>query len=258
MEFKVGDRVKLIGYDCYYYSALERHIGATGTIIKIEEDGEVCVVFDEDVGGHTLGGRCKDGHGHRIYKKDLELMSHQFKVGDRIQFKSWEEMEEEYSVDYDDDIVLGKSKYFYETDKELCGSYATIHEIEETEAGTRVYLVDFEIEDYLDNDDADDEFWIECIKPFNGKPSKDSKSDKQRNYSLSDEENRVLSGLYSYTYIARDSNGLIFAYINKPVKDIGGLQWYSKSLYKEIPRNLFKFIKWGDNPMEIEKLKGGK
>lgn len=53
-----------------------------------------------------------------------------------------------------------------------------------------------------------------------------------------------------YKYIARDKDGSLFAYVEKPVIDVGGLQWYGKE-YKALDSELLKEIKWGDEPVEI-------
>lgn len=54
----------------------------------------------------------------------------------------------------------------------------------------------------------------------------------------------------AYRYIARDKDGKLFAYIDKPVRDVGGTQWYSER-YKAIDAGLFPNIKWTDDPLEI-------
>ena len=67
-------------------------------------------------------------------KEELEDKKphHDFKVGDRVQFKSWKEMEEEFGLDGDGDIHLGKTN-FVKRMKYLCGTYATIKHITDDE-----------------------------------------------------------------------------------------------------------------------------
>ncbi len=60
-----------------------------------------------------------------------------FKVGERVQFKTWSEMEKEFGVDFIGSINCEYS--FTRTMRCLCGTYATIEIID----GTRVYLKDF-------------------------------------------------------------------------------------------------------------------
>lgn len=59
-----------------------------------------------------------------------------FKVGERVQFKTWAEMETEYGVDFFG--IKCEYKFTYNM-RHLCGSYATIEKID----GERVYLKDF-------------------------------------------------------------------------------------------------------------------
>lgn len=60
-----------------------------------------------------------------------------FKVGERVQFKTWSEMEKEFVTDFDGNI----DTYFHFTRRmeHLCGTYATIEKID----GKIVYLKDF-------------------------------------------------------------------------------------------------------------------
>lgn len=60
-----------------------------------------------------------------------------FKVGERVQFKTWAEMETEFGVDFFGSINCEYS--FTRTMRCLCGTYATIEIID----GTRVYLGNF-------------------------------------------------------------------------------------------------------------------
>ena len=62
-----------------------------------------------------------------------------FKVGDRVQIKTWKEMEKEYGLDKDGDI---RCRNVFNTDmKHLCGTFATISRIGQN--GCDVYLQDF-------------------------------------------------------------------------------------------------------------------
>lgn len=62
---------------------------------------------------------------------------HQFKVGDRVRFKTWEQMEKEYGLDEYGEIRT--TTIFTECMKHLCGTFATIKTIE----GNEVILSDF-------------------------------------------------------------------------------------------------------------------
>lgn len=63
-----------------------------------------------------------------------------FNVGERVQFKTWSEMEKEFGFDGIGNINCKYMKYmFVQSMKHLCGTYATIKEID----GKRVYLKNF-------------------------------------------------------------------------------------------------------------------
>ena len=49
-----------------------------------------------------------------------------FKIGERVRFKSWRQMCQEFYVDSAGDIVLPNEEFFLEEMKALCGTYATI------------------------------------------------------------------------------------------------------------------------------------
>ena len=70
------------------------------------------------------------------------MAKYEFKVGDRVQFKTWDEMVKEYGgVDEDGDIRFSyKSPFFDSQMKHLCGTYATVKEIDSEKR--RVYLSD--------------------------------------------------------------------------------------------------------------------
>lgn len=53
-----------------------------------------------------------------------------FTIGERVRFKSWKQMCNEFSVDRQGDIVLPDDEYFLAEMKELCGTYATIANID--------------------------------------------------------------------------------------------------------------------------------
>lgn len=55
-----------------------------------------------------------------------------FTVGERVRFKSWERMCNEGSIDCDGDLVLPNEEYFLAEMKELCGTYATITNIDKS------------------------------------------------------------------------------------------------------------------------------
>lgn len=155
-EFKVGDRVRFIRYDRYYTPSLEHRIGLTGTIIGWRNSVEVQVEFDEVINGHDCGGLCKDGYGQNMYPKDLELIN-EFKVGDRVQFKTWEELEKIGKISAEGDVVLNGRMGFPKAMKHLCGTYATIKSIK-----TKVDNV--ELKDFTASGDTHWHFSLDMLK----------------------------------------------------------------------------------------------
>lgn len=55
------------------------------------------------------------------------MAKHEFKVGDRVQFKEWDEMEKEFGLDFQGAIRCHVR--FNASVRHLCGTYATIKEI---------------------------------------------------------------------------------------------------------------------------------
>lgn len=67
-NFVVGDRVIAIES----YDDNESIVGEAGTIMYIDEY-HIHVRFDEEIAlGHTLAGRCEDGHGWHMPARCLE------------------------------------------------------------------------------------------------------------------------------------------------------------------------------------------
>lgn len=58
-EFRIGDRVICIG-DADGNPMVN---GAIGTVIGFWSSDICSVEYDEDIGGHSLGGKCEDGYG---------------------------------------------------------------------------------------------------------------------------------------------------------------------------------------------------
>lgn len=83
-EFKIGDRV--VCTDSVGFNA--RVKGSHGTVRMIE-DGWCHVEFDKNVGGHDLGGRCKDGYGllcpfKKLKVKQYKEVKRHAKVGEWV------------------------------------------------------------------------------------------------------------------------------------------------------------------------------
>lgn len=57
--------------------------------------------------------------------------------GDKVRIKSWEQMEQEFKVDDDGDIIIKRNAddkvYFSETDKKLCGNIITVKSVDDND-----------------------------------------------------------------------------------------------------------------------------
>jgi len=121
----------------------EHVIDGKKTIVKLS-NGNVGIAkcspddeFDEYEGLRIATARA---YGKEPFPKAEEKKNPKnepFKVGERVQFKNWSEMEKEFGVDFIGSINCEYS--FTRTMRCLCGTYATIEIID----GTRVYLKDF-------------------------------------------------------------------------------------------------------------------
>ena len=47
-------------------------VGKIGTVIYDKDPTKPGVEYDEYIGGHDLGGKCREGHGWYTYTNDLE------------------------------------------------------------------------------------------------------------------------------------------------------------------------------------------
>lgn len=86
MRFKIGNRIRIckdLGFSIYMiysgrpFNAHEYdNFGLTGTIVDIREN-RIAVELDENIGGHTCGGKTKLGHGWWVFDyqyDDIELI----------------------------------------------------------------------------------------------------------------------------------------------------------------------------------------
>lgn len=95
-----------------------------------------------------------------------------FKAGDRVQFKTWEEMEKEYGLDNDGDISPKHSNTsFVKSMKFLCGAFATVKKTN----GRTVYLTDISVENKSG--------WKWCYSEYMLKPAN---TDKYELHIMSD------------------------------------------------------------------------
>lgn len=80
-SFKIGDRVEFTGH-C---GNANLKVGYTGTIVVIDH-ASIGVVWDNDIGGHNLGGECEYGYGWFVDESQITLLLNEFHIGDRVEF----------------------------------------------------------------------------------------------------------------------------------------------------------------------------
>lgn len=166
---------------------------------------------------------------------DIILPKHEFKVGDRVQFKTWEEMEKEFGVDCSGDI----KNDFVTSMKHLCGTYATIETI-----GLNG---DIKLTDFSAKGDTQWVYSTDMIKPAENEPK----------WVFTEYEKAILRNLpEEYKWIARDRDGGLNVYNVKPYKldDCWGRKRISDFEMFNIFEHLFQSIKWEDEePCEFRK-----
>ena len=170
------------------------------------------------------------------YETNLIQSNKPFKVGDRVQFKTWEEMENEFGLDIDFDIQTYCD--FRKGMKHLCGTYATIKQIN----GEGVELCDFTA-----NGDTLWCYSLDMLKHAENEPK----------WVFTEEEKMVLMNINSkYKYIARDCNNKLYIYEYKPEKFeiCWSISDFRFKLLGNLFGDMFKCIKWTDEePCEFRK-----
>lgn len=147
VSFKVGDVVEYISdevsqFDAIYFPPK----GTRGEVLELDNHKSVdpCVRVRWEKG--TTGGNGE--WWCRVKKlKKVEFPKYSFKVGDRVRFRSWDDMKCEFGVDprCPADICIKKDNmYFTVFMSPLCGTYATIKRIHSPKCGLiRVELTNF-------------------------------------------------------------------------------------------------------------------
>lgn len=219
-------------------------------------------------------------------------MKHKFKIGDRVQFKSWEEMEEEFGLNYYGDIKTHCT--FVSRMNNLCGTYATIDEILKDEI---VRLKNFSILEIDGDANICWEYSLDMLKPakkdlarkvkdledcieyglqggmfvacdemsideqieYHEKKLAELKAQKEKDkWVFTEDEKVILRNLAEeYEWIVRDNfSNRIYIFVNKPYKE--GDEWTSDKAFNYLElrpfQHLFKCIQWTDpEPCEFRK-----
>lgn len=153
MKFKVGDRVKIKSWnrmvkefgmdhsdiDCRgpFTSTMKYLCGLEGVItaFETEEEGEVpCyVIIDNPIIKRSVSGRMEPYHisTDMIYKcrkrkETAQRAPNDIRVGDRVRFKTWEEMQREYGGS---ESCIDCAFAFTDSMRYLCGTEATVTRI---------------------------------------------------------------------------------------------------------------------------------
>ena len=53
-------------------------------------------------------------------------------------------------------------------------------------------------------------------------------------------------------WVARDWGGMLYAYLNKPIRDTGCKDWDSYKVSLRMDDSFFPELKWEDEPIEVE------
>ena len=91
-DLQVGDKVS---YQSKVAAGSKIKFGEIGTV-RVVEDGQVGVVFDRNIGGHSLDGRCANGYGWYFYRDTGPKVSSLIRVAEESDstFDESEEMNE--------------------------------------------------------------------------------------------------------------------------------------------------------------------
>lgn len=144
MELKIDDKVKILPWsklvekygkkgdciDCAVYFSANMHTDIDGKELVVTEvdndDDTILVKFDENDNLWVPVGAVT-----KIYDAP------QFKIGDKVRLRSWEDLEEEYGLDDDGDI--GTPSYFLSSDVyEICKEHTLTVEQVDTDETVRV------------------------------------------------------------------------------------------------------------------------
>lgn len=200
----------------------------------------------------------------KLTRNGIIRPKHDFKVGDRVQFKSWKEMEDEFGLDCWGSIDCGKYT-FLKRMAPLCGTFATIERL--SPDSTVCELTDFSYKG-----DTNYVYETYMIKPFSVNEQikwheqqlAELKAQKEKEkWQFSEDEKVILRNLdKKFKWIARDQDGQINIYDAKIKKTQGeggkGIWVFQHSgMYYvfDIFNHLFQCIQWSDGePCEFRKF----
>lgn len=146
-SFKVGDIVEFIDDKIAGITTFPPK-GTRGKIIELEDIKHRCALVQWEKGTTQGDDKCWVLL-ERIKKVESK---YSFKVGDRVRFRTWDDMEREFGMDpayrRGGICIRGGLIYFSHCMRPLCGTYATIETMRKYETGiTEVKLKDFSCKD---------------------------------------------------------------------------------------------------------------
>lgn len=244
-EFKVGDVIKKkIGPNKYIC-----------VIRAIKENGTLGVeIISKKFKGHNLDGVIKNTQGWWIFNNsvyDIEIIEKQswgvFTTGDRVRVKDVVGCNvvknAEGTVIYCDGGSIG---IMFDPIYDINGHALNLDNIE-TRQGWNVYYEKVErIKGTGAEIPADNP-----VKPVEIKEDQFPDTDKDFIEFIT----FIKQVPEQYIYVARDTDGKLFAYIDKPKIDIGGLQYYGEK-FKRINNDLFPKLTFKDGVLKIREVKG--
>lgn len=139
-EFKVGDRVKIKSWDKMVKEFGECHYGIDITPNFAKEMKHLCgrtatiSKFDKKYPTRLELESWSDSTGDLFWAFDVKMLEHvrdtNFKVGDTVRIRSWEDMKEEFGVeDFNREEMISCRKAFIKDMEPLCGEITTIEKI---------------------------------------------------------------------------------------------------------------------------------
>lgn len=243
-------RIDSLLKDGWSYGKLAKELGVSKTTIRRWHKGEnkpSYPYYEEQL----------DELLKNVEKK--EEPKHQFKVGDRVQFKSWKEMENEFGLCGG---IIDCRCSFTDEMKHLCGTYATI---------VRIFGDGFvELVDFTTQGDTYWAYSTDMLKPFSvdeqikwhEQKIAELKTQKEKDkWQFTEDEKVILRNLpKEYKWITRDKNGELFVFSPKPKRDSFYGVWCVDSCAQDfyslrVLKHLFQCIKWSDTePCEFRKF----
>ena len=243
-EFKVGDVIKS-SFRGKKYICVIRAVKPAALGVE---------VISDKFTGHNLDGIIKNKQGwwvFRSYCSGVEIIEKQsengFTTGDRVRVK--EEVGCNAVKNAEGTVIDSNGKsigIMFDPIYDINGHSLSLSDIE-TCQGWMVYYKKVERIKGTDAEIPADN----PVKPIEIKEDQSSDTDK----GFIEFMTFIKQVPEQYIYVARDTDGKLFAYIDKPKIDFGGLQYYGEK-FKRINNDLFPKLTFKDGALKIREVKG--